>query len=31
MLIREVKESDLDGLQELYLYLHEKEKMPERS
>lgn len=29
MLIREVKESDLDGLQELYLYLHEKEKMPE--
>jgi GNAT superfamily N-acetyltransferase len=26
MIIREVKESDLDGLLELYLHLHEKEK-----
>jgi len=29
MQIREVKKSDLDGLQELYLYLHETEKLPE--
>jgi len=29
LLIREVRESDLDGLQELYLHLHEKEKLPE--
>jgi GNAT superfamily N-acetyltransferase len=29
MLIREVNESDLDGLQELYLHLHEREKLPE--
>jgi len=29
MLIREVKKSDLDGLQELYLYLHESRKLPE--
>lgn len=29
MVIREVKKSDLDGLQELYLHLHEKEKLPE--
>lgn len=29
MLIREVKLTDLDGLQELYLHLHEREKLPE--
>jgi len=29
MIIREVMKSDLDGLQELYLHLHEKEKLPE--
>lgn len=29
LLIREVNESDLDSLQELYLHLHEKEKTPE--
>lgn len=29
MLIREVVKSDLDGLQELYLHLHESEKLPE--
>ncbi|NLN64942.1 MAG: GNAT family N-acetyltransferase [Clostridiaceae bacterium] len=29
MRIREVKKSDLDGLQELYLYLHESEKLTE--
>lgn len=29
MIIREVRKSDLDGLQELYLYLHESEKLPE--
>jgi len=29
MLIREVGKSDLDGLQELYLHLHESEKIPE--
>jgi len=29
MLIREVTKSDLDGLHELYLYLHEREKLPE--
>lgn len=29
MLIREVNISDLDGLQELYLHLHECEKLPE--
>ena len=29
MIIREVKKSDLDGLQELYLHLHESEKLPE--
>ena len=27
MIIREVKKSDLDGLQELYLHLHESEKL----
>jgi len=29
MLIREVEKSDLDGLLELYLHLHESEKLPE--
>lgn len=29
MLIREVTKSDLGGLQELYLHLHESEKLPE--
>ena len=29
MLIREIRKSDLDGLQELYLHLHESEKLPE--
>lgn len=29
MLIREVKKSELDGLQDLYLYLHESEKLAE--
>lgn len=29
MLIREIRKSDLDGLQELYLHLHEAEKLPE--
>ncbi|NLM09210.1 MAG: GNAT family N-acetyltransferase [Clostridiaceae bacterium] len=29
MLIREVNKSDLDGLQELYLHLHESQKLPE--
>jgi len=29
MLIREVEKSDLDGLQELYMHLHEREKLPE--
>lgn len=29
MLIREAGKSDLDGLQELYLHLHESEKLPE--
>ena len=29
MIIREVRKSDLDGLQELYLYLHESEKAAE--
>lgn len=29
MLIREVGKSDLDGLHELYLHLHESEKIPE--
>jgi GNAT superfamily N-acetyltransferase len=28
MIIREVKSNDLDKLQELYLYLHESEKLP---
>lgn len=29
MLIREIRKSDLDGLQELYLHLHENAKLPE--
>lgn len=29
MLIREAEKTDLDGLQELYLHLHEKGKLPE--
>lgn len=29
MIIREAVKSDLDGLQELYLHLHETEKLPE--
>lgn len=29
MLIREVGKQDLDGLLELYLHLHESEKLPE--
>ncbi|MCG8539322.1 MAG: GNAT family N-acetyltransferase [Clostridia bacterium] len=29
MLIRQIGKSDINGLQELYLHLHEKEKMPE--
>ena len=29
MLIREIEKFDLDGLQELYLHLHESEKLPE--
>jgi len=29
MIIREVRETDLDALQELYLHLHETEKLPE--
>lgn len=29
MLIREIRKFDLDGLQELYLHLHESEKLPE--